>query len=289
LFPLPPAPDLPLSIVCLDYETIHIPRPSLQQLASNATIQRRMSERRRSDAQSRGLTRGTATQQHTAGVVGEDMLATGGELLQPAAPLHTKESDTRTLGTYTGVFARCLQTILGLIMLIRLPWIVGQSGILGTLLIIAITMGITAVTALSMSAICSNGVLPAGGVYLILSRSLGAEIGVSTAVLFMIANGLSVSLYAVGLAETVSTMLRLEFDYDLLSDAVNEVRLFGTILSFAVLLVCFFGFKWIIRSELLLLLLLLLSHFWLLTNNNKCQPTHDVRFVSLSLSLSLVL
>ena len=224
---------------------MHIPRPSLRHLTSTSTIHP-LSPRGRSTTT---VQRNDTTYTSGKTVVGEELLAAAAQPESEAPPAVDLKNDTRMLGTYSGVFARVLQTLLGLIMLIRLPWIVGQCGVIGTLLIIGITMSITAVTALSISAICSNGRLPAGGVYLILSRSLGAEVGVSTAVLFAIANGLSVSLHAVGWAETISTLLRVEWEYDMFADAINEVRLFASVLGFAVLLVCFFGFKWIIRSK----------------------------------------
>ncbi len=62
----------------------------------------------------------------------------------------------RQFGTLAGVFAPTLLTILGVIMYLRLPWVVGNGGLLGGTLIIAIAVGITTATGLSLSSIATN-------------------------------------------------------------------------------------------------------------------------------------
>ncbi len=72
----------------------------------------------------------------------------------------TGESDDEAgpprLGTFLGVFTPTVLTILGVIMYLRLGWVVGHGGLLGALLIVAFSNAITAVTALSMSALATN-------------------------------------------------------------------------------------------------------------------------------------
>lgn len=41
------------------------------------------------------------------------------------------------MGTFIGVYLPCLQNILGVILFLRLTWIVGTAGILGSLAIVS--------------------------------------------------------------------------------------------------------------------------------------------------------
>lgn len=75
-----------------------------------------------------------------------------------------------------GVFQPCVQNILGVILFIRLPFIVGQAGIFLTMVIIVVAKAATTLTTLSMNAIATNGQVQAGGPYYIISRNLGVEV-----------------------------------------------------------------------------------------------------------------
>ncbi len=107
------------------------------------------------------------------------------------------------LGTFGGVFTPSILTILGVIMYLRFGWVVGNAGLLGTLLIVTISTGITFLTALSIAAIATDQRVRVGGAYYMISRSLGIEIGGAVGIPLYIAQGLSVALYTVGFAESV--------------------------------------------------------------------------------------
>lgn len=66
---------------------------------------------------------------------------------------------------------------------------------------------VVAITALSLSAICSNGKQSQGGIYYIISRSLGPQIGGVIGVIFSLANVGMAALYIVGIAEFISDLL----------------------------------------------------------------------------------
>lgn len=72
---------------------------------------------------------------------------------------------------------RCLLNIWGVMLFIRLSWVVGQAGIGLSSVIILLSTVVTVVTTLSMSAICTNGEVKGGGAYYLISRSLGPEFG----------------------------------------------------------------------------------------------------------------
>ncbi|MBT8264742.1 MAG: hypothetical protein KJN75_05355, partial [Muriicola sp.] len=70
--------------------------------------------------------------------------------------MKTKETVLKKFGTFGGVFTPTLLTILGVIMYLRLGWVVGNAGLLGAWIIILVSFLITLTTALSMSAITTN-------------------------------------------------------------------------------------------------------------------------------------
>ncbi len=107
----------------------------------------------------------------------------------------------KKFGTFGGVFTPTLLTILGVIMYLRLGWVVGNAGLLGTWLIIAISFLITLCTALSMSAITTNIRIGAGGAYAIVSQALGLEVGGSLGIPRYISQGLAVTMYIFGFRE----------------------------------------------------------------------------------------
>jgi amino acid transporter len=107
----------------------------------------------------------------------------------------------KKFGTFGGVFTPTLLTILGVIMYLRMGWVVGNAGLLGTWLIIIISFAITLCTALSMSAITTNIRIGAGGAYAIISQSLGLEVGGSLGIPRYISQGLAVTMYIFGFRE----------------------------------------------------------------------------------------
>ena len=60
------------------------------------------------------------------------------------------------LGAFLGVFTPTVLTILGVIMYLRVGWVVGQVGLAQTLLIVIISNVITFFTALSLSTLATN-------------------------------------------------------------------------------------------------------------------------------------
>ena len=107
------------------------------------------------------------------------------------------------LGTFSGVFTPSILTILGVIMYLRFGWVVGNVGLMPTLLIVTLSTGITFLTALSIAAIATDQRVRVGGAYYMISRSLGIETGGAVGIPLYLAQALSVALYTVGFAESV--------------------------------------------------------------------------------------
>ena len=107
------------------------------------------------------------------------------------------------LGTFGGVYTPSILTILGVIMYLRFGWVVGNVGLLGTLIIVTLATSITFLTALSISAIATDRVVRAGGAYYMISRSLGIETGGAVGIPLYFAQGISVALYTIGFTESL--------------------------------------------------------------------------------------
>jgi len=110
-------------------------------------------------------------------------------------------SSGRNLGTFQGVFRPTVLTILGLMMYVREGWLVGNAGLLGAILIIALTFLITGTAALSLSSITTNIHVGPGGSFSIISQSLGLETGGSIGVPLYLGQALSSALYIYGFTE----------------------------------------------------------------------------------------
>ena len=85
-------------------------------------------------------------------------------------PTQSRNTAAR-FGTFGGVFTPNVLTILGIILFLRTGWVVGQAGLLGALIIVAIANFISFLTGLSLSAIATSMQVRAGGTYYLISRS----------------------------------------------------------------------------------------------------------------------
>jgi amino acid transporter len=104
-------------------------------------------------------------------------------------------------GTYTGVFTPTLLTIFGVIMYVRLPWVVGNAGLLGAWLIMALAIGITLCTGLSLASIATNTRIGHGGAYTIIQKGLGSEVGGSVGIPLYLTRPLGTAMYIFGFRE----------------------------------------------------------------------------------------
>lgn len=93
----------------------------------------------------------------------------------------------KKFGTFLGVFLPSTLTVLGLIMYLRFGWVVGNLGLPLTIFIVLLANVITFITGLSAAAIATNIKVGVGGVYYLISRSLGLETGGAIGMLFLLA------------------------------------------------------------------------------------------------------
>jgi len=119
-----------------------------------------------------------------------------------------KEPDARPggLGTFAGVFTPSILTILGIILFLRLGYVVGTSGLAMALLIIALANAISVLTSFSVAAIATNLKVKGGGDYYLISRTLGVGFGGAIGIVLFLAQSISVGFYAIGFGEAVGAL-----------------------------------------------------------------------------------
>lgn len=120
-------------------------------------------------------------------------------------------TDTATtspkLGTFGGVFTPSVLTILGIILFLRLGYVVGSAGLMKTLVIIAIANAISVLTSISLSAVATNLKVRGGGDYYLISRTLGLEFGGALGIVLYLAQSVSIAFYCIGFGEATTAIV----------------------------------------------------------------------------------
>ena len=151
-------------------------------------------------------------------------------------------------GTFKGVFTPSVLTILGVIMYLRLPWVVGSVGLPATLLIVSISVSITLLTGLSISAMATNMRVGGGGAYFMISRTLGLEVGAAIGLPLFLAQALGIAFYVAGFSEIVVS-------YFPALDPVNV----GVVTLLTLTLLAYFSADLALKGQFIILAILIAS------------------------------
>uniref|UniRef100_A0A3P9DBS7 Solute carrier family 12 member 5b n=1 Tax=Maylandia zebra TaxID=106582 RepID=A0A3P9DBS7_9CICH len=172
------------------------------------------------------------------------------------------------LGTLMGVYLPCIQNIFGVILFLRMTWMVGIGGVFGSFIIVFMCCSTTMLTAISMSAIATNGVVPAGGSYYMISRSLGPEFGGAVGICFYLGTTFAGAMYILGCIEILliyivpqAAIFKIEGLEGPEAEAalLNNMRVYGTIVLSLMALVVFVGVKYVNKLALVFLACVILS------------------------------
>lgn len=169
-------------------------------------------------------------------------------------------------GTFKGVFTPSILTILGVIMYLRFGWVIGNVGLIKTLIIVTISSLITFITALSVSALATNMKVKGGGAYYIISRSLGIEIGAAIGLPLFLAQALGVSFYITGFAESITQI-----------SPSLEIKEIGILVLIVLSVVAFKSADLALRAQYLILILIVSSlvSFFMGTGQHIAPLSHD--------------
>ncbi|KAI8600122.1 amino acid permease-domain-containing protein [Dissophora ornata] len=165
------------------------------------------------------------------------------------------------LGVFSGVFVPCVLSIWGIILFLRFGFIIAQAGVVGTMGMFVVGYAINIFTTMSLSAISTNGTVRGGGVYYLLSRSLGPEFGGSIGLIYFLCTVVGCGMNVLGFVEPLISNFGESSGtmYRVLPESPLWVFVYGTILLVSCTLVCLVGSKLFARSSLVLAVILLLS------------------------------
>jgi solute carrier family 12 sodium/potassium/chloride transporter 2 len=158
------------------------------------------------------------------------------------------EKSGHQFGTFKGVFTPSILTILGVIMYLRFGWVIGNVGLIPTLIIVTLSSTVTFLTALSISALATNMKVKGGGAYYIISRSLGIEIGAAIGLPLFLAQALSISFYVVGFAESIVQIIPALY-----------IRTVGSITLIILFFIAFKSADFALKTQYFILVLIALS------------------------------
>ncbi|XP_050307192.1 solute carrier family 12 member 9 isoform X2 [Anthonomus grandis grandis] len=195
----------------------------------------------------------------------------------------TDESNTRTLGSFAGVFAPVTLSMFSALIFLRMGYLVGNAGLLVTLLQLVIAYAILYFTVSSVCAISTNGAVEGGGAYFMISRTLGPEFGGSIGTLFFLANIVSSALCISGCIEGLVANLGPSgyFSKNIVQGSRWWEFLYCSILNIANLIICLIGASMFAKTTVFVLAIVCIclaitffSFFY--------QPTQEVPIPSIN-------
>ncbi|KAL6733389.1 hypothetical protein Aduo_004039 [Ancylostoma duodenale] len=172
-------------------------------------------------------------------------------------------------GTWDGVFTTVMVNIFGIIVFLRMGWIVGTAGVANAILLLAICTALALITVFSAIGIVERCQIQSGGIYFLVSHVLGGRMGGAVGLIYALGQAVATGLVAVGFAESVAHL----FD--------SESRVFTKVIAIATLALLTAintaGVSWVVRLQLLLLAFLALAVLdFLLGALFTSDPSHGI-------------
>jgi len=161
-------------------------------------------------------------------------------------------SQSKKFGAFAGVFTPSILTILGVIMYMRLGWVVGESGLIAAITIILVAHIISVTTGLSISSIATDKRIKTGGIYYILSRSLGLPMGGAIGIAIFVGTALSISLYIVGFCENFLGINTIS-DFLGMGTTISDYQIVGTIVIIILIILAFISTSLVIKTQFFIL------------------------------------
>ena len=169
------------------------------------------------------------------------------------------KEERKKFGAFSGVFTPSILTILGVIMYLRLGWVTGVAGLWGVIAIILIAHIISATTGLSIASVATDKKIEAGGIYYILSRSLGLPMGGSIGITLFVGTALSISLYIIGFTENFLSLNQVQEVLALDPGDLNSIRVVGSVVLAVLVIIALISTNFAIKSQFIILGAIVLS------------------------------
>lgn len=171
------------------------------------------------------------------------------------------ENPSGTLGTLNGVIIPVCLSMFSSLLFLRVGYIIGNAGLLFSLLQLLLAYLILCCTVCSISAIATNGAVKGGGVYFMISRTLGPQLGGAVGIIFYMANIVSGALYASGFTETLVANYgpKGKLKSEIMSDSYwFQLGISSAVLG-ACLFICLVGAKAFSKCTIIFAILLLVA------------------------------
>ncbi len=165
----------------------------------------------------------------------------------------------KKFGAFAGVFTPSILTILGVILYLRLGWVTGVAGLWGVISIIILAHIISATTGLSISSIATDKKIKAGGIYYLLSRSLGLPMGGAIGITLFIGTALSIALYIVGFTDAFLSLKYISHLFNITEVSLYHVRITGSAVLVILVLIALISTNAAIKTQFIILGTIFLS------------------------------
>ena len=156
-------------------------------------------------------------------------------------------------GTWDGVFTTCMINIFGVIVFLRVGWMVGYAGIGLASLIILLTLAVGMSATLSVIGLVKK--YPMGDatcdIFHVVAYALGRRVGGVVGILYVFGQAVAVALYATGLGEAMAELFDWKGQWP-----IRGVALVTAAFLLAIVLA---GVQWVVKLQLILLLFLAIA------------------------------
>ncbi|TMS35772.1 hypothetical protein L596_003095 [Steinernema carpocapsae] len=154
-------------------------------------------------------------------------------------------------GTWDGVFTTVMVNIFGIIIFLRMGWIVGTAGIASSVLLLIICTVLSLISVFSAVGICERCQIQSGGIYFLVSHVLGGQIGGAIGIMYAFGQAVATGLVAVGFGESMAGFFE--------SNNRFIIKVISISVLVALTVINAAGVRWVIRLQLVLLAFLVLA------------------------------
>ncbi|PAV85010.1 hypothetical protein WR25_10272 [Diploscapter pachys] len=148
-------------------------------------------------------------------------------------------------GPWDGVFTTVMLNIFGVIVFLRMGWIVGTAGVANSILLLIICASLALISVFSAIGIVERCQIQNGGIYFLISHVLGSRMGGAVGLIYALGQAVATGLVAVGFGESVAHLLGTE------SRAMVKAVAIITIIVLTAVNTA--GVSWVVRLQIVLL------------------------------------
>ncbi|HPJ35434.1 MAG TPA: amino acid permease [Spirochaetota bacterium] len=169
-------------------------------------------------------------------------------------------------GTFKGVFVPSTEAILGTVLFLILPALVGDLGLIPMLGIIILAHSVTFATSFSLSDCATNLTsIEGGGMYALSKKSLGKALGGSIGIQLYLAQAASIGFYCIGFAEPLQPVIEVLVQSNPLMTGIStdnilmQKQIIASIIFLLFFIIAFIGADFTLSIQTFILIVLFVS------------------------------